>query len=325
MSTIEIHKNDITNLHTDAVVNAANSSLIEGGGVCGAIFKAAGSQALAAECAIYGHCDTGDAVITSSCGLTNNKYIIHAVGPRYSDGKHGEPEFLASSYKKSLDLARDNKCRSVGFPLISAGIFGYPEEDAWNVALNACMEWNAENSDYDMDIVFVRRHRSEVDLGKKILAESEQSRSAEMDEESVILAAVDKEKLEAGIRYLMRTDKVEWSGGGPSGKKTPDGKDILYLAYPDYDPEVFEILNLMDADYEYMKVWDDRIPASEMNARQIKAVLTALQRGERFCDGFIAKHIENRYLLKTLLRLEDLIQLQAMPDDEGNGDEGAWY
>ena len=172
MSKIEIHKNSITELHTDAVVNAANSSLAEGGGVCGAIFKAAGSKALAAECAKYGHCHTGSAVITDACGMKpNNKYIIHAVGPIYRGGKSGEPEMLYSCYKASLDLARKNNCRSIGFPLISSGIFGYPVDKAWRVAFSACKDWMETNSDYDLTIVFVRQHRSEVDEGKRILTE----------------------------------------------------------------------------------------------------------------------------------------------------------
>lgn len=171
LSTIEIHKNSITNLHTDAVVNAANNWLAEGGGVCGAIFKAAGTRLLAAECAKIGRCETGGAVITSACGMTNNKYIIHAVGPVYRGGKNGEPEQLYSCYRAALDRARENGCRSVGFPLISSGIFGYPVDEAWRVALTACKDWINDNPEYALRIVFVRQYRSEVDEGKAILAE----------------------------------------------------------------------------------------------------------------------------------------------------------
>ena len=167
--TIEIHKNSITDLHTDAVVNAANSALAEGSGVCGAIFKAAGMRALAAECAKIGHCDTGSAVITSACGMKNNKYIIHAVGPMWRGGTYKEPELLAGCYKASLDLAKENHCRSIGFPLISSGIYGYPVDQAWRVALTACREWIEANPDYPLQIVFVRQHRAEVDEGKEIL------------------------------------------------------------------------------------------------------------------------------------------------------------
>lgn len=178
MSTIEIHKNSITNLHTDVVVNAANSSLAEGGGVCGVIFAAAGSAKLTAACRAIGGCPTGSAVITPAFDMTNQKYIIHAVGPRYRDGKHGEPEDLYSCYKKALELARDNQCASVGFPLISAGIFGYPEKDAWERALAACLDFIGENPDYDIDIVFVRMKRTEADTGKAILEKIKTARES---------------------------------------------------------------------------------------------------------------------------------------------------
>lgn len=171
MSTFEIHKNSITNLDTDAIVNAANSGLIEGGGVCGAIFKAAGSAKLAKECAKIGHCNTGDAVITSACDMPNNKFIIHAVGPRYFDGKRGEEALLSGAYKKALELARDNDCKSVGFPLISAGIFGYPLDDAWRVAIKTCKDFIKENPDCDMSIVIVGTNQDIINRGKEILAE----------------------------------------------------------------------------------------------------------------------------------------------------------
>ena len=119
--TIEIQKISIVDLDTDAIVNAANEALAAGGGVCGAIFKAAGYKELQAACDKYAHCNTGDAVITPGFKL-KAKYVIHAVGPRYRDGKHGEPERLQSAYKKALELAVQNKCHSIGFPLISAGI-----------------------------------------------------------------------------------------------------------------------------------------------------------------------------------------------------------
>lgn len=150
MSSIEIHKNSITHISTDVIVNAANSSLAEGGGVCGAIFSAAGSSKLARECAMYGHCKTGRAVITSACDMKNAKYIVHAVGPIYSGGTNGEPEQLYSCYKESLKLAMDNYCRSIGFPLISSGIFGYPHDEAWKIALSACKDFINENPGYHL-------------------------------------------------------------------------------------------------------------------------------------------------------------------------------
>ena len=139
-NTIEIRKISITDLDTDAIVNAANEALAAGGGVCGAIFRAAGYKELQAACDIYAHCDEGDAVITPGFKL-KAKYVIHAVGPRWGGGKYNESHRLASAYKKALELAVVNQCHSIGFPLISAGIFGYPVDGAWYVALHACSEF----------------------------------------------------------------------------------------------------------------------------------------------------------------------------------------
>ena len=171
VGSIEIHKNDITKLKTDAVVNAANSSLLQGGGVCGAIFKAAGPAHLQAACDKIGHCRTGSAVITPAFNMTDNKYIIHAVGPRYSDGRSGEAEQLYSCYQKSLELAKEYGCHSIGFPLISAGIFGYPMEEAWRIALTACKDFLEANPDYALNIVFVNRDDDTISIGKTNLSQ----------------------------------------------------------------------------------------------------------------------------------------------------------
>jgi hypothetical protein len=119
MSSIEIRKIGITKLDTDAVVNAANTGLWEGGGVCGYIFHDAGSKEMTAACQKIGHCDEGSAVITPGFKLPA-KYVIHAVGPRWSGGEHNEPKLLYSVYKQSLLLAKENGLHSIGFPLISA-------------------------------------------------------------------------------------------------------------------------------------------------------------------------------------------------------------
>lgn len=177
MSNIEIHKNNIVNLKTDAIVNAANTHLIPGSGVCGAIFAAAGTEKLEKECAKHGHCDVGDAVITSACDMAN-RFIIHAVGPKYTNGKHGELEQLYSCYQKSLELAKTNECHSIGFPLISAGVYGFPPAEAWEIAIESCRDFINSNKDYDINIVFVAKDREQVDLGKNVLA------STPMDEVS---------------------------------------------------------------------------------------------------------------------------------------------
>ena len=131
MSSIDIRLIGITELQTDIIVNAANSNLQAGGGVCGAIFHAAGYSELQKSCDEIGHCDTGFAVITPGFHL-KAKYIVHAVGPIWHGGSQGEPQLLYSCYRESLRLAKKYNCHSIGFPLISSGISHRPsEEHSW--------------------------------------------------------------------------------------------------------------------------------------------------------------------------------------------------
>ena len=153
MSEIRIQNISITDLATDAIVNAANEGLWAGGGVCGAIFRAAGHDRLQEACNKIGHCDTGSAVITPGFRL-KAKYVIHAVGPVWRGGNDHEPELLYGAYYRALELAMENSCASIGFPLIAAGIFGYPLEKAWEVAIKACRDFLAAHPDYDIEIVF---------------------------------------------------------------------------------------------------------------------------------------------------------------------------
>ena len=168
MSSIKIQKISITDLDTDAIVNAANDGLWAGSGVCGAIFRAAGHKRLQAACEAIGHCDTGSAVITPGFDL-KAKYIIHAVGPRYRDGKHGEPQQLYGAYYKSLELALENGCASIGFPLISAGIFGYPLEGAWRKAIQACRDFLDRHPETSLDIVFAVLNDDIIRAGREEL------------------------------------------------------------------------------------------------------------------------------------------------------------
>ncbi len=170
MSAIRIQKIGITHLSADAIVNAANSSLAAGGGVCGAIFSEAGYQQLASACEKIGRCETGNAVITPGFRLLA-KYIIHAVGPVYQDGNHREPQLLYSAYQNSLRLAEEYHCHSIGFPLISAGIFGYPKKQAWRKALQACMDFISDHPDYEIDIVFAVLDDETKAMGEDTLAE----------------------------------------------------------------------------------------------------------------------------------------------------------
>lgn len=168
MSKIEIVKEGITHLHTDAVVNAANEYLREGGGVCGVIFQAAGAGRLQQACDKIGQCPTGSAVITPAFDL-DAEYIIHAVGPRWHGGNHGEADFLHGAYYRSLELAAEHDCRSIGFPLISAGIFGYPVDKAWEVAIKACRTFIADHPDVDILIRFGVPNEGNRDIGNAVL------------------------------------------------------------------------------------------------------------------------------------------------------------
>lgn len=136
---LEARRGDITKLEVDAIVNAANNALARGGGVCGAIFAAAGRQ-LDAACAAIGHCATGDAVVTDGFDLPA-RWIVHTVGPVWHGGNHGEAELLASCYRRSIEVAREVGARTIAFPAISTGIYGYPRRDAAEIAvrtLRAC-------------------------------------------------------------------------------------------------------------------------------------------------------------------------------------------
>ncbi len=165
-TTLSLTRGDITEESVDAIVNAANSRLAGGGGVDGAIHRR-GGPSIMEECRKIGGCPTGNAVATGG-GRLRAKYVIHAVGPVYRGGKNGEPELLRSAYRHSLEVAKEKGCKSIAFPSISTGAYGYPIEEASRIAIETVIDFIEEKDWFEL-VRFVLFTDRDLDVYRKTL------------------------------------------------------------------------------------------------------------------------------------------------------------
>jgi O-acetyl-ADP-ribose deacetylase len=163
---LHVKKDDITKENTDAIVNAANTSLLGGGGVDGAIHRAAG-PGLLEECRKFGGCNPGEARLTKGYNL-KAKFVIHTPGPVYKDGRSCEEKILTASYYNSMQLAKENKFKSISFSAISTGVYGYPREKACSIAVNTVLNFMAEEN-YAIDVYFVLFDNENQELYNKYI------------------------------------------------------------------------------------------------------------------------------------------------------------
>ena len=189
---LTIIRNDITKMTVDAIVNAANTELTNGGGACGAIFTAAGADQLQKACFKLSPIKTGDVAITKGFSLPA-KYILHAAGPSYKDGNHGEESLLRSCYINSLNIAKIKGCKSIAFPLISSGVYGYPKDEALNVATNAISEWLVK---HDLDVYLVVFDKTAFVLSTALLGE--------------VKSFIDQNYVDKSNRHFVRSSFTSW-------------------------------------------------------------------------------------------------------------------
>lgn len=303
MSSIQIIKKGITKLEVEAIVNAANSHLLAGGGVCGAIFKDAGYSQLATACDKIGHCDTGSAVITPGFNL-KAKYIIHAVGPIWNGGNNDEPKKLYDCYLRSLELARENGCHSIAFPLISSGIFGYPKDKAWRKALQACQDFLKNNEDYDIDICFAVLDDSVLELGEKTMQDLGITNSSGAKKEFC-------KKYVALLQTIDWDDELkEWCHQYSVYEPVKEHKGLEHMLYGAFMREAYDAGVIVHDYHEIIETGnlDERLVAQptdefieSLSDAQILGCIAWHFRRDHFSEGsLIAKSIADGYLLKYI-------------------------
>lgn len=284
---LTIIRNDITKMNVDAIVNAANTELKAGGGVCGAIFSTAGADKLQKACDKLAPIKTGGAVVTRGFALPA-KYVIHAAGPVYKDGKHNEEALLRSCYTKSLDLAKKRGCESIAFPLISSGIFGYPKDEALSVATSAIRDWLMKN---DMDVSLVVFDKAAFALSNELLGD--------------IKSYIDQNYVdERNLRYARR-QPPPWDGRKAYESEALSQTTKLFDAEErkaSIDKAVFSVESpasaMPDADYKTYQSGAENMYSHQERCMQSLPPVKALKH-----DDYISKLDEP--FAATLLRLID--------------------
>ena len=244
-----IIRNDITKLRVDAIVNAANTTLLMGGGVCGAIFRAAGAERLQTACDRLAPIKTGQAVITPGFDIPA-KYIIHTAGPFYEDGQHGEETLLRACYLNSLELAARHNCESIAFPSISTGIYGYPKTEAFRIATAAIRAFLSEHDIAVSLVVFEKesfavngklRRAVESYIGEHYIDEDRIRRRKSFDVGREVSAYTDATKLSA-LPLITATNKLL-----EVGLAVPESASLEDLVGNLDEPFSATLLRLIDA------------------------------------------------------------------------------
>ena len=285
MTEIEIIKGDITKLNVDAIVNAANESLLGGGGVDGAIHRAAGPELLE-ECRTLNGCETGQSKITKGYNLPA-KYVIHTVGPVWRDGYNNERTLLESCYNTILQLVEEYNIKTIAIPAISCGVYHFPIKEACEIATNIIRYFVDKNKCLDK-VIF-------VDINDKVV--------------QVYNEMIDINKRCRELPIIFPHD-YEW-GGGTANCKEDEIPQLPYIKFAENDIawlQAFYKLNLID--YYYMQHTKDydlvHKDINIMTREEILSLLTYYIRQDRFCEGLLAEKIKSGNITKLVERLHEI-------------------